>query len=1156
MKSRNAYSKEKRVTRIIILYSVILLLTLIVSVFLETKQPENIKEIKETYYKLEESEPASEEIEKNYTYRSNTGVIRKNVEVILTYNVNGGAEEIEPITTYKITQTTISGSTDIYCPIVILSQTIPTRSGYEFGGWYSEEECINKIGDPGDEYVLNEDVTLYAKWTLNTTDGNVSYTVNHYIHDLGQNVYTLYKTETLKGESGANITIRDLAKQIDGFTYSNAYFNGDTTKPSSGAKTTVTLSTKTARTINIYYRRNYLCIEYDANGGEMTPNTSYKLEGSLVATTKGASKFLRGVYGSTVNNITTTENKVGSSGLHNVATLKLTKTGYKVTAAKAYNTEPDGSGMFFSQTLTTYNANDFAGVNLAEEDQVVRLYVNWIPVTYKITYNLNGGTNAKGNPTKYTIESNTLELKDPVKQGCVFAGWTTEIVKEPTVGLLIPKGSYGNITVIANWESTSSLILQGKNNSYFLGNNERGNGEVTKDKIEKITFDEDATCANRTAWDVSAENNGSILAWYEDIDKNGLYEVIIGSNYGKVIANKDSSNLFSFIGMNNSIEIKGLKNFDISKVENMDRMFYGCKNLQKIDISDWDTSTVTSMSEMFAGCSKLSRIYVGDKWSIANITASDNMFKGCIKLRGINGITFDSASTDATFAKFEGGYLTHINNKEEVNLGTNGIEKRTAKITAKNKDVEIEYWIYVPEISDVGTYDDIPLIVYLHGDKDNLTTYTADEVANYSLPKYLKDGDIKPNAIIIAPCRKSVYFADWGQYYIPELVRQIKREYETIDSNRIAITGHSTGANSTIVAAAENPGLFSACVPVSYRYGNLLASYGPKIDCPIKLVFESQGASTWITKAKTYINSNRKKQDVSYETVANTSHGTVVEYYKTGLIDWIISKSRVQEVEEEILETLETPTTQEIPTMQESPTIQDTPTTQETTEIPVSSEESDLGGIELINGNVKYWRYIPKLADIGTYKKIPLIVYLHGGSSSERDANCFDVTGYSLPKYLKDGTLKVNAIVVNPVSYSQSSIIELINALKTQYDIDENNISITGHSTGAYTAFSTALKYQDVFFCCVPVSLRYQGSYANIKNITKCDLRFIFESNFGGSPKSETEMKNIKKEVDRLNTAGVPNIIQYETIPDTTHNGATKCYNEELIGWILGNRKK
>lgn len=53
-----------------------------------------------------------------------------------------------------------------------ISETVPTLSGYEFGGWYKDAACTEKYADPGqvvekanlaDE--AGETVTLYAKWT-------------------------------------------------------------------------------------------------------------------------------------------------------------------------------------------------------------------------------------------------------------------------------------------------------------------------------------------------------------------------------------------------------------------------------------------------------------------------------------------------------------------------------------------------------------------------------------------------------------------------------------------------------------------------------------------------------------------------------------------------------------------------------------------------------------------------------------------------------------------------------------------------------------------------------------------------------------------------------------------------------------------------------
>ena len=74
------------------------------------------------------------------------------------------------------------------------------------------------------------------------------------------------------------------------------------------------------------------------------------------------------------------------------------------------------------------------------------------PTTYTITYNLDGGT-VSGNPTTYT-SNDTITLNNPTKEGYTFTGWTGSNGTTPSTTVTIPKGSTGNKTYTANWEST------------------------------------------------------------------------------------------------------------------------------------------------------------------------------------------------------------------------------------------------------------------------------------------------------------------------------------------------------------------------------------------------------------------------------------------------------------------------------------------------------------------------------------------------------------------------------------------------------------------------------------------------------------------------------------------------------------------------------
>jgi uncharacterized repeat protein (TIGR02543 family) len=86
--------------------------------------------------------------------------------------------------------------------------------------------------------------------------------------------------------------------------------------------------------------------------------------------------------------------------------------------------------------------------NTATGDKVVE--ATWSPITYTISYELNGGENNSSNPSTYTIESGTITLVDPSKTGYEFAGWTQ--------GNKVEEGSVGNKTFTARWEAISYPI--------------------------------------------------------------------------------------------------------------------------------------------------------------------------------------------------------------------------------------------------------------------------------------------------------------------------------------------------------------------------------------------------------------------------------------------------------------------------------------------------------------------------------------------------------------------------------------------------------------------------------------------------------------------------------------------------------------------------
>ena len=85
----------------------------------------------------------------------------------------------------------------------------------------------------------------------------------------------------------------------------------------------------------------------------------------------------------------------------------------------------------------------------------------------------------------------------------------------------------------------------------------------------------------------------------------------------------DMSYLFEGLDFNGNIS-----KWNVSKVTNMEGMFYGCRNFNQ-DISCWSVSKVILMYDMFYGCKKFDQDI--SKWDVSNVTDMGYMFSFCEK---------------------------------------------------------------------------------------------------------------------------------------------------------------------------------------------------------------------------------------------------------------------------------------------------------------------------------------------------------------------------------------------------------------------------------------------------------------------------------------------------------------------------------------------
>lgn len=108
----------------------------------------------------------------------------------------------------------------------------------------------------------------------------------------------------------------------------------------------------------------------------------------------------------------------------------------------------------------TYNI----GTSVTQQAKGMSYEYDYDPITYKITYNLNGGTNNSNNPSTYNVLYG-VSLKAPTRKGYTFVGWyingnkVTGINEGANASFSSANDLYtklasrttGNITIEAKW---------------------------------------------------------------------------------------------------------------------------------------------------------------------------------------------------------------------------------------------------------------------------------------------------------------------------------------------------------------------------------------------------------------------------------------------------------------------------------------------------------------------------------------------------------------------------------------------------------------------------------------------------------------------------------------------------------------------------------
>lgn len=371
-----------------------------------------------------------------------------NVHVTIVTNIDGAGDY------------TGSGTYE-YHTTVGLSATV--NEGYRFEGWYFGDTLLSESA----RYVytiLNKDVTLearywFADYLLDVSSNNAAsgYVL---IHPSDNRNYLPEIQESFPYRS--SITVK-------AYSLSKARFLG--WYDEDGALLGEDLEYRFEmpnRNYSLEAKWNFFTVSYVLGGGFNNPENpqSFTLESEgldLLDPSRDYYDFAGWTYhGETVteidpswsDNVTLVAQwKAKDYGIHyelsggqnsedNPAT-------YTVESDDILLADPSRYGYTFAGWFADEHfTNQVESIASGSSGEVV-LFAKWIPVSYSLTYDLDGGTNNADNPETYTIESE-FDFAAPSKDGFEFKGWFDE---EGNPVSSISKGTTGPITLIAHWEA-------------------------------------------------------------------------------------------------------------------------------------------------------------------------------------------------------------------------------------------------------------------------------------------------------------------------------------------------------------------------------------------------------------------------------------------------------------------------------------------------------------------------------------------------------------------------------------------------------------------------------------------------------------------------------------------------------------------------------
>ena len=343
------------------------------------------------------------------------------------------------------------------------------RTGYSFGGWYkvylSPSGHISSYPSNQIKKGSTGDKLFDAKWKAVTY--TITYHLNGGSHSGNPVSYNVEREIWLKDAERTGATFKGWYDNAACSGYPVTYIGkGSTGNKEFWAK----------------FLENY-SITYNLNGGSGSDNpVSYNAETEtiILKDTSKANYTFKGWYDNAAcSGSPVTQIAKGSVG-DKTFWAKWEAISYTIT----YNLNGgshSGNPVSYNvetETITLKNASkanytfkgwyDNAACSGSPVTQIAKgsvgdktFWAKWEAISYAITYNLDGGKNHADNPANYTVETETITLKDAERTGATFMGWYDNEACSGTPVTQIAKGSAGDKTFWAKWKMSKYTVSFG-----------------------------------------------------------------------------------------------------------------------------------------------------------------------------------------------------------------------------------------------------------------------------------------------------------------------------------------------------------------------------------------------------------------------------------------------------------------------------------------------------------------------------------------------------------------------------------------------------------------------------------------------------------------------------------------------------------------------